>query len=402
MNKKVSLVLRLIIALLGITFIAYSVTWRDHVVVPARTMLPSGTVLDQSTRFRVISGTPDADSRDASAVVKVEVIEANQPPVTMAIPSAQFGLRNEDHHFVPGVLRMLREANLPLLLAATLMVGAIYPIQVVRWWLLLRARGIDIKLWMAFKLTMIGCFFNYCMPGSTGGDLVKAYYAAKRKEGRADAVMTVLMDRVVGLFGLIALAGLVGLTMLNHPVARQVTMYVWLGISSVAIGSMLYFSARIRRTLKLGVLLGWMPDKVRSLVTTIDGAMVAYRHHVGVVSLTLGMSLIVHLLLTTATTVSGYALGMEAPMGLFLTVLPILFLAGALPFFYQGLGVMEGLAMMTLLNPPMATANHLVGMLLLIRIYQLLYSLIGSLFLIRGNVHMLTDTEKEEVPAPVA
>lgn len=399
MKKKLLLLLRILVAMAGLSFIAFSVTWRDHVVMPIGAVLPDGSALTKKQDCRVLQGGPE--EHDGGTVV-FEVRGASGSVGPMTLRSEELGLREHEPHFVPGVLRMLREANLPLLALAVAMVGMIYPIQIVRWWLLLRVRGIHIQLWMAAKLTMVGCFFNYCMPGSTGGDLVKAFYAAKRKEGRADAVMTVFMDRVVGLFGLILLAGLAGLMMLSNPVARQVTMYVWLGIVSVAIGSMVYFSQRLRQIFRVEQILARLPGK--ALFTAVDQSMVSYRRHVGVVSTTLGMSLVVHLLLSSATAVSGYALGMQASFGLLLTVLPVLFLASALPFFYQGLGVMEWLAMPMLLNPPATSANHIVGMLLLIRMYQVLYSLTGAVFVIRGNVHMLSDAEKAEIPeaAPTA
>ena len=41
---------------------------------------------------------------------------------------------------------------------------------------------------------MVGAFYNAFMPGTTGGDLVKAYYAAKHApERRTRAVISVLV-----------------------------------------------------------------------------------------------------------------------------------------------------------------------------------------------------------------
>jgi hypothetical protein len=49
---------------------------------------------------------------------------------------------------------------------------------------------------------------------------------------------------------------------------------------------------------------------------------------------------------------------------------------------------MEGLAMAMLLKPPIATPNQIVGMLLMFRLYQMAYSLLGSLFLLKGDIHL--------------
>ena len=57
-------------------------------------------------------------------------------------------------------------------------------------------------------LTWIGNFFNTTLPGAVTGDVVKGYYVikAQQEEGRTRAFMTLLIDRFVGLFGLIVMA----------------------------------------------------------------------------------------------------------------------------------------------------------------------------------------------------
>ena len=48
-------------------------------------------------------------------------------------------------------------------------------------------------------MTYVGLFFNNCMPQSTGGDVIKAYYVATSHEKSAHGVAAVVMDRVTGL-----------------------------------------------------------------------------------------------------------------------------------------------------------------------------------------------------------
>ena len=48
-----------------------------------------------------------------------------------------------------------------------------------RWFLLLRKQGIDMSFSQVFRLTMIGQFFNYMVPGGVGGDVVKGYYLVR-------------------------------------------------------------------------------------------------------------------------------------------------------------------------------------------------------------------------------
>ena len=110
------------------------------------------------------------------------------------------------------------------LLAALLYVGIIVG-QYFRWYLLVRALDLPFRLRDAFRLGMVGTFFNTFLPGSVGGDLMKAYYIAKGHPLRkASAVATVVADRLLGLFGLLLFGAAVGGSFwiggdaaINHP-----------------------------------------------------------------------------------------------------------------------------------------------------------------------------------------
>jgi uncharacterized protein (TIRG00374 family) len=96
------------------------------------------------------------------------------------------------------------------LLAAAILITAT-AIQYVRWYLLVRAVGLPFTLWNAVRLGLVGTFYNTFLPGSVGGDLVKAYFIAQgHPERKAVAVATVVADRLVGLFGLLLFAAAVG------------------------------------------------------------------------------------------------------------------------------------------------------------------------------------------------
>jgi uncharacterized protein (TIRG00374 family) len=105
----------------------------------------------------------------------------------------------------PGIQGLLQQTpNYFNLVAILAMVFVTTAIQFTRWFLLVRALDLPFTLGKAFKLGLVGSFWNTFAPGSVGGDLVKAYYIAHGQPGRkAAAVATVIVDRLVGLFGLI-------------------------------------------------------------------------------------------------------------------------------------------------------------------------------------------------------
>jgi uncharacterized membrane protein YbhN (UPF0104 family) len=84
-------------------------------------------------------------------------------------------------------------------------------IQFYRWYILVRALGLPFTFRNAVRLGLVGLFYNTFLPGSIGGDLVKAFFIAKgQPERKAAAVATVVADRMFGLFGLILFSAVMG------------------------------------------------------------------------------------------------------------------------------------------------------------------------------------------------
>jgi uncharacterized membrane protein YbhN (UPF0104 family) len=97
---------------------------------------------------------------------------------------------------------------------ALLLAGGIYLAGVlltfVRWYILVRAQGLPFTLVNAFRLGLIGFALSTFLPGSVGGDIIKAAQIAREQSRRTVAVATVLLDRFMGLCSLVWLVALVG------------------------------------------------------------------------------------------------------------------------------------------------------------------------------------------------
>ena len=83
-------------------------------------------------------------------------------------------------------------------------------ITLLRWYILVRAQDLPVTLNDAMRLGLIGCFYNAFLPGSVGGDIIKAAYLARGQTRRTVAVATVIMDRVIALWGLIWFVAVLG------------------------------------------------------------------------------------------------------------------------------------------------------------------------------------------------
>src|SRR3989338_3051475 len=95
----------------------------------------------------------------------------------------------------------------------------------VRWRLLLRPQGITIPFLQALKLVFIGHFFNIVIPGTVSGDVVKVYYITRQEKNKIGAGFSVLMDRLVGLFGLIIVTFIA--VILNQEFIASIPQFIW-------------------------------------------------------------------------------------------------------------------------------------------------------------------------------
>ena len=124
----------------------------------------------------------------------------------------------------------LTRANPLWLFLGALTYGLVEIVAGTRWQLLLRVQGVVLSWKRVFALVMIGLFFNFLIPGGTGGDVVKIFYLLKETAGqRTAAVLSVFMDRIIGLIGLIVLSAFFTATRWSWLMSTAETaQYVWL------------------------------------------------------------------------------------------------------------------------------------------------------------------------------
>lgn len=120
-------------------------------------------------------------------------------------------------------------------------------IGTLRWKTLLEAAGFRILWKRALQLQSTGFFFNTVMPGAVGGDLVKIAYVIRDnpQKSRALSMVTVVLDRIVGLCGLF-LVGWVCMMLNFSDIAAQPKLWpLIVMMSGISIGFVLFFTAAL-------------------------------------------------------------------------------------------------------------------------------------------------------------
>jgi hypothetical protein len=113
---------------------------------------------------------------------------------------------------IPGINQLLNQSpDWLMAAAAAALITIVMALQFFRWYLLVKAVELPFTPRNALRLGLVGYFYNIFLPGAIGGDIVKAVFIAGDNPTRKPvAVATVLTDRLLGLFGLVLLASIVG------------------------------------------------------------------------------------------------------------------------------------------------------------------------------------------------
>jgi uncharacterized protein (TIRG00374 family) len=301
-----------------------------------------------------------------------------------------------------GLMTLLREAmGKPWFLWAAILVFPLtFVITSYRWNELLKAVDIRIGQSRTFVLNMVGAFYNTFMPGSTGGDLLKAYYVAKQTPHRTRAVMSVLVDRAIGLLALVILGGVMAgyqyLTAAPGDPASHATGKVALaslGIIVMAIvGLAVFYTPILRRITGLDFILSRLPmqKQVQKAVETMG----LYRRRPLLALWSLIVTFPVHMTVVVSAMFAGFAFGLKLHPLYYWVAVPVIVLVGAIPISPQGAGVMEFFAIL-LTRSQGVSVSGAFALTNSIRLIQILWNLTGGVFVLRGGYHAPTETEKE-------
>jgi uncharacterized membrane protein YbhN (UPF0104 family) len=353
--------LRAAVALAAISWLVTALDWHDRVVLPA------GFPLD---------GASSPGARSLTVVGEADgVLRLALDGREVALPRARLGTAPGQPRLAPGILTVVADLGAWQLALLVLMVATVMPLQALRWWLLLRARGIAPSALDTLRLHLIGCFWNLLFPGLTGGDAVKAWRVAQESGRTADAILSVVVDRILGLLALFLLAAGAGLALSDSAAHHSLALRVWLALAVLAGGLALWLSPALNRLTGLERLIAWALARPR--LARPMAALVAYRDHHAILLGALAISFIGHFLMIGSCVFAARAVGITTSWQELFVLLPLIFIIGSVPISLFGLGVMEVAAVALLAGS--AAATQVVSMLVLYRCAMIAAALPGGL-----------------------
>jgi uncharacterized membrane protein YbhN (UPF0104 family) len=232
--------------------------------------------------------------------------------------------------------------------------------------------GLRFFIWRFFE----GMFFSLCLPSSIGGDVFKAYRVGDTTQRRLLAGCTVLADRLTGVTALGVLVG-TALVAAKYSLELPATLAVAACFLAAAVAAFWIGVGSLDRLMSIIP----APHAARGFISQL----LPYQQQPSLMTRAIGWSLIVQMGGAISVALIARSLGVEKPLQVWFSVVPLIALAMVLPISINGVGVREG-GLEMLLAPHGVPAAQAVAVGLLWLLSTIVVGLVGGvLFLLDRN-----------------
>lgn len=232
-------------------------------------------------------------------------------------------------------LDFLRGTSIPILLVAGCVTVFQALLAVYRWGIILAHQRIRLPYQSLLRYFWLGLFFNQVLPSSVGGDAVRAYCLVKEGSGIGSASVAVLLDRLIGMVGLVLLV-FITLPLSANLIsdgALRLTLYLVVASAMGAVAFILVLDGMTGKLRKWRIARGMTAlskDGRRLLFSVAPG--------VRLILLSIGVQLISVL----SIAILALATGIDVHWTALLVVVPVAILLMTVPLSIAGWGVREG------------------------------------------------------------
>ena len=287
--------------------------------------------------------------------------------------------------------RKLTEINALIFIA---ILGIFIVSQIIvgfRWWILLRAQSIFIGFWAAVRLHFLGLFYNNCMPGSVGGDLIRAWYVTRHTNRKFEAALSVFVDRAVGLLSTLIIAAFFYMLFLqgrNDIIATEgkggflqsageykgILLVFFAALTIVLLGFVLY---KPTRTIPAKAWSFICAHSLRAIGKFKDSAILYCSKPLTILAV-FGLTFFLQIMVITGFWFLGRSLGITAGIKYYYVFFTLTWVLGAIPISIGGAVVVEGMLMVLFINIANVSEDSAYALALCQRAVWILASLPGA------------------------
>ncbi len=220
----------------------------------------------------------------------------------------------------------------------------------LRWHLLLRTQSIFINFWAAARLYFLGWFYNNFMPSSVGGDIVRAWYVTKHTNKKFEGVLSVFVDRVIGLastliiaifFYLLFMQGQGKAILFESQIGFLKKIVFWAIIIIVVLLGVLLVHKRGRSVL----VKGWtcIRTAATKMIIKSKNAAILYCRRPLALLTAFGLTVLLQMMVITGFWLLALDMGIETSAKYYYVFFALVWVLGAAPVSIGGMVVIEGM-----------------------------------------------------------
>ncbi len=298
--------------------------------------------------------------------------------------------------------RTLHLVDLPAFLLSLVFMGLTIILGALRWRLVLGVQGLRLPMGRTLEISLVAQFFNAFLLGSTGGDLLKAYYAARETHHKkTEAVVTVFVDRLIGLFSMLLFAVLMMIPnwalLQDHPrLATLAGLVVAMMLGCGLLAVMAFWGGISRHWPKARHWLLRLPKG--EVIERSLSVCRRFGQEPAFLVKSLLLSMLINLLCVWQVSAVAAGLNLHISSQVMLLVVPMIICVSALPITPSGLGVRENLFVLILAVPQIhIEATKALTLSLLAYAGFLAWSLMGGVvyLCLRESQHLDEVTKPE-------
>ena len=279
---------------------------------------------------------------------------------------------------------VVQSMDITILLLSLFLMGVTIQMGAVRWNLVLRSQGITLPFRRVFEISLVAQFFNSFLLGASGGDVIKALFAARESHHhKPEAVTTVFLDRSIGLLSMLAFSVLMipfNWSLITN--SAPLTAACWLAISAFLAGLGFFYLTLSRSRLASAISL-WAKARNSGPANMLSRILTACQgcySNPGLLLKAVIISVLINSLCVLQFWLIGHAMDLRLPFMALSLIVPMVVVFAALPITPSGLGLRENL-FVSLLSIPSIGAPMAKALTLSLVAYTttLVWSLVGGL-----------------------
>jgi len=276
------------------------------------------------------------------------------------------------------LFKILKNSNIFLLFLGVITIGIVCFIVALRWQLVLKLYNFKVSIWKAFRIYNIAFFFNNFLPSTVGMDFIRGAYIVSDERRIADVISSIIIERWIGLLGIIVYISLTPLIFFKYGVTKYFLYVSIIGILSSIIFLTVIISDKVFnffiflfskiKILKIG-------EKINSLMYSLR--IIKHRKRDLVYNLLLSIMIQVVFVITNHLIVISQGLSVKLIDEII--YVPFISIISMIPITINGLGLREW-AYINFFR--LTTKEEIVSLSLTFFLVSVLYSIVGGFLFI--------------------